>query len=95
MAAYEFRCPEDGPWEELRPIGTAPDQSPCPVCGRPARRVITAPRLSLASRARVRAIDAAEASADTPAVVTALPRRTAARQRGRQAERVVRGLPRP
>jgi len=94
VAVYEFRCREHGAWEELRPLGRAPDDLPCPECGAPARRVITAPRLSRASQGRMRVIEATEASADAPPVVTALP--SAPRRRPRAATNpALQRLPRP
>lgn len=97
VAVYEFRCRDHGAWEEQRPLGTAPDDLPCPECGGAARRTMTVPRLSRGSRGsrtRMRAIEATEASADAPPVVTALP--SAPRTRRRTTTNpALRHLPRP
>ena len=73
MATYTYRCTVDGPVDVRRPIGTAPATVPCPACGASAPRVITAPMLGLADRARMGLIDRAQASRTDPAVVSALP----------------------
>lgn len=73
MATYTYRCASDGPVDVHRPIGTAPATIPCPSCGAASTRVIGAPMLALADRARMAVIDHAEASRTEPAVVSALP----------------------
>jgi len=73
MATYSYRCEVDGPHDVRRPIGTAPTTVPCPTCGATAARMITAPMLGLADRARMGVIDRAEASRTEPAVVSSIP----------------------
>lgn len=75
MPLYAYRCGEDGPVDVMRPLGTAPPVVSCPTCGADATRMITAPRLGLADRTRMAAIDRAEASRTEPTVVSAPPRR--------------------
>jgi putative FmdB family regulatory protein len=36
---YVYACPEHGELELRRPMGAAPPQTTCPVCGGAARRV--------------------------------------------------------
>jgi putative FmdB family regulatory protein len=75
MAVYEYRCERDGAFEVLRPIGTAPDASACPVCSEDARRVFTSPMLLTQPRELVAAIDHAEGTRESPDIVTSLPPR--------------------
>jgi putative FmdB family regulatory protein len=43
MPTYEFRCPEGHEFEKFyRSIGTAESAAACPVCGRPAERMMSA-----------------------------------------------------
>jgi putative FmdB family regulatory protein len=94
MATYTYRCAADGPVDIRRPIGTAPATVPCPTCGATAPRMITAPMLGLADRARMGLIDRAEASRTEPAVVSSVP---AAPRPGRppRLDPRTRHLPRP
>ncbi|MGH2968901.1 MAG: FmdB family zinc ribbon protein [Solirubrobacteraceae bacterium] len=73
MAIYEYRCELDGPFEVMRPIGTAPTSIACPVCASEAERVFSRPMLSLAPRALVAALDHEEKTRYEPDVVTSLP----------------------
>lgn len=75
MAIYEYRCPADGPFEVLRPIGTAPASIACPECAGEAERVFSTPMLSRAPRALVAALDHEEKTRSEPDVVTSLPPR--------------------
>jgi putative FmdB family regulatory protein len=94
MATYTYRCAADGPLDIRRPIGTAPATVPCPTCGATAPRMITAPMLGLADRARMGLIDRAEASRTEPAVVSSVP--TAPRPgRPPRLDPRTRNLPRP
>lgn len=77
MPLYAYRCDQDGPVDIMRPMGAAPPVLSCPACGADAARMITAPRLRSADRARVAAIDRAEASRTEPTVVSAPPPRPA------------------
>lgn len=73
MATYEYRCPDCGPFDLVRPIGTAPTDASCPACSAPSIRVFSAPALTQTPRALRSLRQAEEASADAPAVVSALP----------------------
>ena len=73
MAIYEYQCDGDGIVEATHPIGTAPASVTCPVCGREARRVYSAPMISSLPPGLVGAIDHAEKTRDEPDVVTSLP----------------------
>jgi putative FmdB family regulatory protein len=73
VAGYDYRCDRDGVFEVTRPLGSAPPSTACPVCGREAGRVFSAPMLTSSPRALVAAIDHAEKSRDEPEVVTSLP----------------------
>lgn len=96
MARYEYRCPADGLFEVTLPLGTARAQLDCPRCGTAAPRRYSAPRLALARRDLVAAIDRAERSRTEPEVVSA----PAGRRRRRPApdaalNPAVTRLPRP
>ena len=83
MATYEYRCDQDGVFDVIRPLGTAPESVACSVCGGEARRVISMPMIRCGSRnAWTAAIDHAEKSRHEPDVVTSLPS-TGARKRTR------------
>lgn len=73
MATYVFRCPECAEFDVLLPMSELAPVQDCPRCGRPARRVYTAPALTGTNRAADRARSAAEASAEAPPVVHSLP----------------------
>jgi putative FmdB family regulatory protein len=73
MAIYEYRCDDDGTFEVVRPLGTAPESITCAVCGSEARRVFSKPMLSFTPPALVAAIDHAEKTRDEPDVVGSLP----------------------
>jgi hypothetical protein len=75
VATFQYRCPQDGDFEVIRPVGTATAQVACARCGRDAVRVFTAPLLSLAPRSLMAAIDSTEKTRDEPDVVSALPPR--------------------
>jgi putative FmdB family regulatory protein len=77
VAIYEYRCDDDGAFEVIRSLGTAPESAECPVCGCEARRVFSKPMVALSSPALVAAIDHAEKSRDEPELVTSLPPRGA------------------
>lgn len=43
MPTYEFRCPEGHEFEKFyRSISAAPSETHCPVCGKPAERLLSA-----------------------------------------------------
>jgi putative FmdB family regulatory protein len=95
MALYEYRCDEDGLFDRSLRIGTAPASIPCPTCGRPARRVFSAPMLRSASRsAWTAAMDHADKSRYEPEVVASLPSTGAARRTVQLTAQLM-GLPRP
>ena len=50
MAIYEYRCDQDGVFEVMRPLGTAPAAVACPVCNREAPRIVSAPMILTTSR---------------------------------------------
>jgi putative FmdB family regulatory protein len=73
MPIYEFRCGRCADFEQSHPINSVPEATDCPVCGEPARRVMSAPHLSIAGSAAYRLIDRATRSAVEPEVVAAPP----------------------
>jgi putative FmdB family regulatory protein len=96
MATYEYRCQQDGVFELIRPLGTAPESVSCTVCSGEARRVFSVPVLFRGSRAVMAAMDHAEKSRDEPEVVTRVPS-AGARRPGRMAKMTpkLQRLPRP
>lgn len=74
MANYTYRCSEHGAAVTAFPVGTAPSVVNCPTCGEQAKRVYTAPMMSAADPARMNLIDSTHATADSPEVVTSIPR---------------------
>jgi len=70
MALYEFSCPDCGPTESFHPMGSAPEDVVCPICGGRALRQISTPRLSIAGSPAFKLIDAAKRSAVEPQVVS-------------------------
>jgi putative FmdB family regulatory protein len=95
MALYEYRCPTDGPFEVLRPLGKAPDTMPCKFCGEQAPRAITAPRIRSAARSAWHtAIEHADKSRWEPEVVTSLPSTGPGPRRGALHPAML-NLPRP
>ncbi len=95
MATYTYRCGLDGPIDVRRPIGTAPATVPCPDCGAPASRVITAPMLGFADPSRLAVIDRAEASRTDPPVVSSVPSRSGRAARRPRPDPRTSLLPRP
>jgi putative FmdB family regulatory protein len=73
MATYLFRCPDCSVFEVVQPMAALRPTSPCPACGADAARVYTAPALATVPTGTHRAIEAADASAETPQVVRAIP----------------------
>ncbi|GGC78250.1 hypothetical protein GCM10011512_00990 [Tersicoccus solisilvae] len=74
VPSYDFRCDEHGVSTERHSMSTVPTTSVCPVCALPTRRVFTAPALGHGGSAAMRAIDATKQTADSPSVVSAVPR---------------------
>lgn len=75
MATYGYRCPRDGDFELVFPIGRATTHAACEVCGGAAPRVYTAPLLSRTPRPLAAAIERAAGTAETPEVVPEPPAR--------------------
>ena len=74
MATYEYRCEQDGGFDVVRPVGTAPVSTECPECGAQARRVFSPPMLkSGMPRGLVAALDHEEKTRHEPDIVTSLP----------------------
>ncbi|CNE32000.1 putative regulatory protein%2C FmdB family [Mycobacterium tuberculosis] len=73
VATYRYRCAECGPFDVVRPIGTAGDAERCASCGGEASRVFTAPLVARMPRPLARALGAQEASAHEPRVVGRVP----------------------
>ena len=74
MAIYEYRCEQDGAFEVVRPMGTAPASVACPECASESDRVFTNPMVSFAPRALIAALDHEQKTRYEPDVVTSLPR---------------------
>lgn len=79
MAIYEYRCPECGPFDVSLPMGSAPQARDCAACGRPARRVFSAPGLTRTPPALAAALAREEQSREAPEVVSGPPRARTAR----------------
>ncbi|MFI2261367.1 FmdB family zinc ribbon protein [Streptomyces tubercidicus] len=81
MATYEFQCSRCGPFDVKLAIGTAPATYDCPVCAGAARRVYSAPGLTLTPHAVAGLHDQEERAREAPAVVSEVPsRRTVPRR---------------
>lgn len=95
MAIYEYRCEQDGVFEVILPLGTAPAIAPCSRCGRGSRRILSALNFrSSTQRAWTVAMDRADKSRYEPEVVSTLPP-SGARSRTIPLTPTLRGLPRP
>jgi len=95
VAIYEYRCEQDGLFDKIMPMGTAPGFLACAKCGNPARRVFSAPLFKSASRsAWTAAMDHADKSRYEPEVVSSLPS-SGAPSRTIELTPKLRGLPRP
>jgi putative FmdB family regulatory protein len=70
MVTYQYRCPGCGFFDLALPMGDAGPEERCTKCGGNARRVFTAPSLTRPGRPLTRALDAQEASAHEPRIVT-------------------------
>ncbi|MEC5181587.1 FmdB family zinc ribbon protein [Arthrobacter sp. CG_A4] len=95
MATYEYRCSDGSLFEETHPMGKAPDAVPCPSCGAPSRRLISAPHFSKAGSQAFRLIDATKRSAAEPDVVTSRLPGTPRRLQPYSSNPLHRKLPRP
>lgn len=69
MPTYEYRCTDCSDFEQVHPMGLAPDVAPCPTCLGPARRRMSAPHLSAAGSPAYRLLESTTQSADAPQVV--------------------------
>ncbi|WP_433328943.1 FmdB family zinc ribbon protein [Spirillospora sp. CA-294931] len=77
MVMYRYRCSGCGFFDLALPMGEAGARERCAECGGEGRRVFTAPSLTRPGSPMVRMLDAQEASAHEPRVVSrsAEPRR--------------------
>jgi putative FmdB family regulatory protein len=75
VATYEYRCGDCGTFEQSMPMGTAPGGVACPVCGRHAKRVFSAPMTYRLSKPLATMLAREEASRDYPEVVDRVPPR--------------------
>ncbi|MCI2418005.1 zinc ribbon domain-containing protein [Saccharopolyspora sp. K220] len=91
MATYEYDCSRCGRFETHQPMGTASDSHHCPECGRPARRVFSAPHLTTAPEQLRAALDREQRCREEPEVVAEVPRK----QPVPQPHRALSRLPRP
>jgi putative FmdB family regulatory protein len=74
VAIYDFLCDPHGVFEARLPIGDAPAAHACPVCGAPARRIVSAPMVIGSRRGGwSAAIERAERSRHEPEVVSSVP----------------------
>lgn len=95
MATYQYRCSDGSLFEESHPIGEAPDAPPCPSCGEPSRRVISAPHLSKAGSPAFRLIDSTNRSAAEPEIVNSRIPGSPRRVQPYSSNPLHRKLPRP
>jgi putative FmdB family regulatory protein len=73
VALYEYRCEQDGAFDVVLALGTAPASLACPECAGEAPRVFTAPATKSMSRELYRALEHEDKSRTNPDVVTSLP----------------------
>lgn len=45
MPLYDYQCPDCGDFREIRPMAESTCAHPCPICGTPAPRSLSAPFL--------------------------------------------------
>lgn len=95
MAIYEYRCSDGSPFEATHPIGTAPETMPCPSCGEPSRRMISAPHLSKVGTSAFQLVDSTMRSASEPEVVNSQLPGTPRRAQPYSSNPLHRKLPRP
>lgn len=97
MATYQYCCADDGLTEVNHPMGSAPERTPCPSCGKAARRVFTTPMLRRGDQQARRLIESTKATSDRPEMVTAIPPAVARRSSHRSAppNPLLQKLPRP
>ncbi|HEX5120564.1 MAG TPA: zinc ribbon domain-containing protein [Pseudonocardiaceae bacterium] len=92
MATYEYLCSSCGSFETHLAMGSAGPLLDCPECGRPARRIFSAPYLARTPQAHRTALATAEQSGDEPQVVTEVP---GSRRPPRRPHPALSRLPRP
>lgn len=73
MPVYEFRCQNAHLHECALPLSSDRREVPCPDCGGPARRMISAPGIHHLGSPAARALDASARSAHEPTVVDRPP----------------------
>ncbi len=99
MPTYSYSCPTCGPFDLIRPMAATAAPASCPRCEQPGRRVFGAPALKSLNPGLRAALDAQHRSSDAPAVVSALPPRSASSRSRRTQRRVTdprqARLPRP
>lgn len=81
MPTYSYSCAVCGGFDRIRPMAEAGEQTSCPDCDRPCRRIFAAPALRGLDPALRVALDAQVRSADAPQVVSAVPQRSGADRR--------------
>jgi putative FmdB family regulatory protein len=80
VAIYEYRCGDCGIFERSMPMGTAPDEVACSMCGHDAKRVFSVPMNYRLAKPVATMLAREEASRDYPEVVDRVPsRRTPSR----------------
>ncbi|MFF4760015.1 FmdB family zinc ribbon protein [Streptomyces sp. NPDC001292] len=92
MATYEYLCGQCGPFDVKSAIGKAPTAYDCPACARAARRLYSAPGLSLTSTPSAALREREEQAREAPPVVSEVPPRT---RPERQPHPALPRLPRP
>jgi putative FmdB family regulatory protein len=75
VALYEYRCGQDGPFDVMLPLGTAPATHACPECAGDSARVFSSPAMKTMNRELFRALEHEDKSRTNPEVVTSLPRK--------------------
>jgi len=75
VAVYEYRCEQDGPFDAILPLGSAPAAMACPECAGASPRVFTAPAVKTMNRELFRALDHEEKTKTDPDLVASLPAR--------------------
>ncbi|HSY23736.1 MAG TPA: zinc ribbon domain-containing protein [Polyangiaceae bacterium] len=87
MPLYEYECSEHGVFDDQRRMSEFAAPSSCPVCARPAPRVLSAARIRGLPRAELTARDRNERSAHEPRIlVRARDAPLAPRQPGQACE---------
>src|SRR5690625_2683145 len=82
MPLYDYRCPSGDVVEKFFPMNEKPDSIDCPQCGQVATSVLPAIGPSKLNSPQMRALDATQATAESPNVVRSV---TGTRTAGHQA----------